>query len=68
LQQNRNTMRRANIEEALRVFHTMWGSRAMNVVTVKTLLKEEYNLELTVLANGEIKAQSVDGTQEYSIK
>jgi hypothetical protein len=61
-------MRKANTEEALRVFHTMWRSRAMNAVTVKTLLKEEYDLELTVLANGEIKAESPDGKTKYSIK
>jgi hypothetical protein len=61
-------MRKANTEEALRVFHTMWKSRGMDTIQVKKLLKEEYNLELTVLANGEIKAQSPDGKTKYSIK
>jgi hypothetical protein len=61
-------MRKANIEEALRVFHTMWRSRKMAGFQVKTLLKEQFDLELTVLANGEIKAQSPDGKTKYSIK
>lgn len=61
-------MRRANAEEALRVFHTMWKNRGMNTITVRTLLKEEYDLELTVLANGEVKAESPDGKTKYSIK
>ena len=61
-------MRRANIEEALRVFHTMWKSRGLEAAVVKRLLKEEFNLELTVLANGEISAQSPDGKNKYSIK
>jgi hypothetical protein len=61
-------MRKANKEEALRVFHTMWKSRGMDTVTIKKLLKEEYDLELTVVANGEIKAQSPDGKTKYSIK
>jgi len=61
-------MRKANAEETLRVFHTMWKHRAMNIVTVKRLLKEEFELELTVLANGEIKAQTQDGKTKYTIK
>ena len=61
-------MRKANTEEALRVFHTMWRSRKMETFQVKKLLKEEYDLELTVLANGEIKAESSDGKTKYSIK
>jgi hypothetical protein len=61
-------MRKANTEEALRVFHTMWRSRGMDTFEVKKALKEEFNLELTVLANGEIKAESPDGKTKYSIK
>lgn len=61
-------MRRANTEEVLRTLHTIWKSKAMNIVTVRTLLKEEFNLELTVLANEEIKAESPDGKTKYSIK
>lgn len=61
-------MRKANTEEVLRTLHTLWKSKAMNIVTVRTLLKEEYDLELTVLANGEIKAESPDGKTKYSIK
>lgn len=54
--------------ETLRVLHTLWKSRSLETATVKRLLKEDYNLELTVLANGEIKAQSPDGKTKYSIK
>ena len=61
-------MRRANTEEVLRTLHTIWKSKAMNIVTVRTLLKEEFDLELTVLANEEIKAESPDGKTKYSIK
>jgi len=61
-------MRKANTEEVLRTLHTIWKSKRVDTVAVKKLLKEEYDLELTVLANGEIKAQSQDGKQKYSIK
>lgn len=61
-------MRRANTEEVLRTLHTIWKSKAMNIVTVKTLLKEEFDLELTVLTNREIKVESPDGKTKYSIK
>jgi len=61
-------MRKANTEEVLRTLHTLWKSRGMDTVTVKKLLKEEYDLELTVLANGEIKAQSPDGKTKYLLK
>jgi len=61
-------MRKANTEEVLRTLHTLWKSRGMDTVTVKKLLKEEYDLELTVLANEEIKVESPDGKTKYSIK
>ena len=61
-------MRGANTEEVLRTLHTIWKSKRMDTVTVKKLLKEEFDLELTVLANGEIKAESPDGKTKYSIK
>ena len=54
--------------ETLKVLHALWKSRGLETATVKRLLKEDYNLELTVLANGEIKAQSPDGKTKYSIK
>lgn len=59
---------RATEFETLRVLHTLWKSKGLETATVKRLLKEDYNLELTVLANGEIKAQSTDGKTIYSIK
>ena len=59
---------RATNTDTLRVLHTLWKSRSLETATVKRLLKEDYNLELTVLANGEIKAQSPDGKTKYLIK
>jgi len=54
--------------ETLQVLHMLWKSRKLEAATVKKLLKEEFELDLTVLANGEIKAQSQDGKTKYSIK
>ncbi len=54
--------------ETLKVLHTLWKSKDLDTAKVKTILKETYNLELTVLANGEISAQSPDGKTKYSIK
>ena len=61
-------VRRATEYDTLRVLHTLWKSRNLETATVKRILKEEFDLELTVLANGEIGAQSVDGRTKYSIK
>jgi hypothetical protein len=54
--------------ETLKVLHTLWKSKDLDTAKIKTILKETYNLELTVLANGEISAQSPDGKIKYSIK
>ena len=40
----------------------------METYRVADTLKEEFDLELTVLTNGEIKAESPDGKTKYSIK
>lgn len=61
-------VKRATEFETLTVLHTLWKSRKLETAVVKRLLKEEFDLELTVLANGEIKAQSADGKIKYSIK
>ena len=54
--------------DTLRVLHTLWKSRRLETAVVKRLLKEEFDLDLTVLANGEISAQTPDGKNKYSIK
>ena len=59
---------RATEHDTLRVLHTLWKSRKLETAVVKRLLKEEFDLDLTVLANGEISAQSTDGKIKYSIK
>ena len=61
-------VKRATEFEVLTVFHTLWKSRSLETAVVKRLLKEDYNLELTVLTNGEISAQSPDSKTKYSIK
>lgn len=61
-------VRRSTEFETLRVLHTLWRSRDLDIVKVKTILKETYNLELTALTNREISAQSPDGKNKYSIK
>ena len=61
-------VKKATDYETLRVLHTLWKSKGLETATVKRLLKEDYNLELTVLANGEIKAESPNGKIKYSIK
>ena len=61
-------VQRATETDTLRVLHTLWKSRKLEAATVRKLLKEEFDLELTVLANGEIKAESPDGKTKYSIK
>lgn len=61
-------VRKSTEFETLRVLHTLWRSRDLDIVKVKTILKETYNLELTALTNGEISAQSPDGKEKYSIK
>ena len=53
--------------ETLRVLHSLWISRDLEPAKIRTILKESYNLELTVLTNGEIRAQSTDGKQKYTI-
>jgi hypothetical protein len=58
---------RATEFEALRVLHNLWKNKDLDTVQVKNCLWEAYGLLLTVIANGEIKAQSQDGTQKYTI-
>lgn len=61
-------VKKATEFEVLKVLHTFWKNKDMDIVKIKTILKESYNLELTVLTNGEIAAQSPDGKIKYSIK
>jgi hypothetical protein len=61
-------VQRATEFETLRVLHTLWKSRDLSISKIKLILKESYDMELTVLVNGEISAQSIDGKQKYSIK
>ena len=58
---------RATEFETMRVLHNLWAANLITSVEVKHILKKQYDLELTALANGCIKAESTDGTKKYSI-
>jgi hypothetical protein len=60
-------VKRATEFEALKVLHTLWKSNSLATSEVKRLLKEEFDLELVVLANGSITAESTDKKQQYKI-
>ena len=57
----------ATVFETLRVLHNLWKSKDLDTSKVRLILKETYKLNLTVLANGEIKAESPDGKEKYTI-
>lgn len=54
--------------DAMSVLHLLWKTNHMDVVAIKNFLKQEYNLTLTVLANGSIIAESEDGADTYTIE
>lgn len=56
---------RATEFEALKVLHTLWKSNLLATSEVKRLLKEQFDLELVVLANESITAQ--DEKSKYKI-
>lgn len=58
---------KAPVFEALRVLHNMYRMQRITVSGVKNYIKEQYDLELTVLANGEIQAESQDKKHKYLI-
>ena len=58
-------VKRATQFEALKVLHTLWKSNLLATSEVKRLLKEEFDLELVVLANGSITAE--DEKSKYTI-
>jgi hypothetical protein len=58
---------RATEQETLQVLHTLWVGGRLSSYEVKKLLWQAYSLELTVLTNGEIRAESEDGETKYSI-
>lgn len=58
-------VKRATEFEALKVLHTLWKSNLLATSEVKRLLKEQFDLELVVLANESITAQ--DEKSKYKI-
>jgi hypothetical protein len=54
--------------ETLRVLHNLWKSKDLDTSKVRIILQETYGLELTVLSNGYIKAETPDGNAKYSNK
>ena len=61
-------MRPADKFETMRTLHTLWRKNSMSVVEVRNILKRDFELELTAITLGEIKAESVDGKSKYSLK
>jgi hypothetical protein len=53
--------------DTMSVLHLLWRTNHIDVVAIKDFLKQEYNLTLTVLANGSIVAKSEDGADKYTI-
>lgn len=53
--------------EAMRVLHNLWSTNLITTVEVVTILKKQYDLELTAMTNSEIVAQSPDTNQKYSL-
>ena len=53
--------------DVMNVLHLLWKTNHMDIVAIKDFLKQEYNLTLTVLANGSIVAKSEDGADKYTI-
>ena len=60
-------VRQATTFETIRVLHNLWKGSYIETSQVKKVIKEHLNLELTVLANGEIRVESLDGKEKYRI-
>ena len=61
-------MRVVNKFDTLRVLHKLWKSKQLQTSQVRHITITDMDLELTVLTNTEIKAESPDGKEKYSIK
>lgn len=57
----------APIFEALRVLHNLYKMGKITFTDLRNYLREQYDVEITVLTNGEIKAESQDGKHKYLI-
>lgn len=57
----------APIFEALRVLHNLYKMGKITFIDLRNYLREQYDVEITVLTNGEIKAESQDGKHKYLI-
>ena len=61
-------MRKPNEFDTLKVLHYLWKKGQMDTIQVKDCLWEGHGLQLTVLSNGYIKAETPDGTAKYANK
>ena len=61
-------MRKPNEFDTLKVLHYLWKKGQMDTVQVKDCLWEGHGLQLTVLSNGYIKAETPDRTAKYANK
>ncbi len=53
--------------ETMQVLHNLWSTNQLTAVEVRSMLKKQFDIQLTVLANGSIQAESQDGKQKYKI-
>ena len=61
-------MRKASIEETLRVFHTLWRKGQLETAKIRQVLLTNHSLLLTSITLEGITAETQDGTQKYSLK
>jgi hypothetical protein len=60
-------MRKANIEETLRVFHTLWKKGQIETARIRQILLTNHLLLLTSITLEGITTETQDGTQKYTI-
>lgn len=54
--------------QSLRFLHKTWKDGKLSVTQIQKILLTAESLKLVSLTNGGIKAESLDGTEKYSIK
>lgn len=60
-------MNEATEFEILRSLHTLWLRGGLSSTAIKILLKNQCELNLTLIVDDEIEAESEDGTTKYRI-
>lgn len=60
-------MRKANVFETLRVLHTMWKLRQIEIPQLRQVLTVTHLLHITSLTNEGITAETPDGKTKYKL-